>query len=422
MVGKYLFKVIIEEPRYNLDSFSLRMIWYLEHKDMESAKMDLKGYLRVMVQEDASDLYLVTGAAPSIKVYGKLKPLGTFNLEANQVKEVAYSIMTPTQIKDFEENPEMNLALSDNESGRFRVNIFRQRNETAMVIRNIKTVIPKMEVLGLPPILKRLIMQDRGLILFVGATGAGKSTSLASLIDYRNDNASGHIITIEDPIEFIHQHKSSIVTQREVGVDTESYYEALKNTLRQAPEVILIGEVRTLEAMEHAVAFAETGYICLTTLHANNANQALERIVNFFPEYRRQQVLLDLSMNLSAIVSQRLIPSVNGGRVAAFEILLGTTFVRDLVKRGEVTELKEVMQKSEHLGMQTMDSALLKLYESGKISMEEALRNADSQNNMRLAISLKSDRIGKMNSGLSIQSDSVLAAEQLKQDTSEVKK
>lgn len=370
--------------------------------------MDLMDFLKKMVEADASDLYLITAAPPSLKVYGKLKPIQKENFAPGQVKEIAYGIMTAAQIKEFEANPEMNLALSESGVGRFRVNIYRQRNEIAMVIRNIKMVIPKMEVLGLPSILKKLIQQERGLIIFVGATGSGKTTSLASLIDYRNEKTSGHIITIEDPIEFIHEHKQSIVTQREVGVDTESYFEALKNTLRQAPEAILIGEVRTPEAMEHAVAFAETGHLCLTTLHANNSNQALERIVNFFPEYRRQQILLDLSMNLTAIVSQRLLPSSTGGRVAAFEVLLGTTFVRDLIKRGDVTELKEVMQKSEHLGMQTMDTALLRLYESSKISMEEALRHADSQNNLRLAISLKSGGLSKNNSGLSIQQENKL--------------
>ena len=286
----------------------------------------------------------------------------------------------------------MNLAYTIPGIGRFRVNIFKQRNEISIVARNIVTEIPNVDALGLPPILKDVIMTKRGLVLFVGATGSGKSTSLAALIDHRNTNSSGHIITIEDPIEFIHRHKRSIVNQREIGVDTRSFHQALKNTLRQAPDVILIGEIRDRETMEHAIAFAETGHLCISTLHANNANQALDRIINFFPEERRNQLLLDLSLNLKCFVSQRLVPTVDGKRCAAIEILLGTPTVAQAIHKGEVESIKEIMQKSENLGMQTFDAALFRLYEDGKISFEEALKNADSANNLRLRIKLESTR------------------------------
>lgn len=288
----------------------------------------------------------------------------------------------------------MNLAISESGVGRFRVNLFQQRNQISIVIRNIKTDIPGTQELGLPPILSKLVMQKRGLILFVGATGSGKSTSLAALIDYRNSNSAGHIITIEDPIEFVHRHKKSIVNQREVGVDTLTYEEALKNTLRQAPDVILIGEIRDRETMEHAIAFAETGHLAISTLHANNANQAFDRIINFFPEERRRQLLMDLSLNVRGFVSQRLIPTLDGKRAAAIEILLGTPMVNDLILKGEINQIKEVMQKSENIGMQTFDTALYKLYKEGRISLEEALRNADSQNNLRLRISLEEKDLG----------------------------
>jgi len=340
------------------------------------------------VMKEASDLYLTTGAPVSAKIHGVLKPLENATLPAGRVKEIAWSLMDEEQIAQFERRPEMNIALSQPGIGRFRVNIFKQRNQVAMVVRHIKTHIPTMEELGLPSVLAKIVMAKRGLVLFVGATGAGKSTSLASLIDYRNRHSSGHIITIEDPIEFVHSHKKSIVNQREVGMDTDSYADALKNTLRQAPDVILIGEIRDQETMQHAIAFAETGHLAISTLHANNANQALERIINFFPQERHKQLLLDLSLNLRAFVSQRLIPSLQGKRVAAFEILLGTPLVCDMIKRGDVAELKDVMEKSENLGMQTFDSALFKLWAAGRISEAEALRNADSANNLRLRISL----------------------------------
>jgi twitching motility protein PilU len=304
------------------------------------------------------------------------------------VKKIAYQIMNAEQIRDFEKSPEMNLAIADPDIGRFRVNIFKQRGEVAIVARNIKTEIPSADSLGLPPILKDLIMQKRGIILFIGGTGSGKSTSLAALIDHRNKTSDGHIITIEDPVEFIHPHQKSIVNQREVGVDTNSYEEALQNTLRQAPDVILIGEIRSRETMEHALAFAETGHLCLSTLHANNANQALDRIINFFPEERHKQLFLDLSLNLQGFVSQRLIPTVDGKRAAAIEILLGTPRVCDLIKQAKVLEIKEVMEKGEQQGMKTFDSALFDLYKQGRISYEEALKNADSKNNVRLRIQL----------------------------------
>jgi twitching motility protein PilU len=336
--------------------------------------MDFRSYLRTMVDRDASDLYMSSGAPMSAKIDGTLQPLAEGKLSPDQVKEVAYSIMNEEQVREFEHKPEMNLAISEEGIGRFRVNIFRQRNSISMVIRNIKTDIPDWKLLGLPTILTDVIMEKRGLVLFVGATGSGKSTSLASLIDFRNTNSAGHIITIEDPVEFVHSHKKSIVNQREVGVDTDSYEDALKNTLRQAPDVILIGEIRDQETMEHALAFAETGHLAISTLHANNANQALDRIINFFPEERRNQLLLDLSLNLRAFVSQRLIKTVDGKRAAAVEILLGTPLVQEMIRRGDVHEIKEVMQKSESLGMQTFDRALYKLVEEGRIDTEEALK------------------------------------------------
>jgi twitching motility protein PilU len=350
--------------------------------------MGFKDLLKMMIEKDGSDLFLTTGAAPSIKAHGKLSPLIDKKMPEGMVKKIAYQIMDEEQIRDFEKNPEMNLAVADPDIGRFRVNIFKQRGEVAIVARNIKTEIPSADSLGLPPILKDLVMQKRGIVLFVGGTGSGKSTSLASLIDHRNKTSDGHIITIEDPVEFIHPHQKSIVNQREVGVDTNSYEEALQNTLRQAPDVILIGEIRSRETMEHALAFAETGHLCLSTLHANNANQALDRIINFFPEERHKQLFLDLSLNLQGFVSQRLIPTVDGKRAAAIEILLGTPRICNLIKQAKVLEIKEVMEKSEQQGMKTFDSALFDLYKQGRISYEETLKNADSKNNVRLRIQL----------------------------------
>ncbi len=350
--------------------------------------MEMFDYLKLMVKYDASDLYFTTGAPVSAKIQGIIKPMEKATLPAGRANELAHELMNKEQAAEFAVKPEMNLAYSATGIGRFRVNIFKQRNQAAMVIRNIKVDIPSAASLGLPEILKKIILQKRGLILFVGGTGSGKSTSLAALIDHRNATTPGHIITIEDPIEFVHNHKKSIVNQREVGVDTDSYADALKNTLRQAPDVILIGEIRDRETMEHAIAFAETGHLAISTLHANNANQALDRIINFFPEERRNQLLMDLSLNLRAFISQRLIPTMDDKRAIAVEILLGTPLVCDLVLKGEIHKIKEVMDKSSNIGMQTFDSALFELYKSGKISIEEALRNADSQNNLRLKISL----------------------------------
>jgi len=350
--------------------------------------MEFRDYLKILVQHDGSDLYLTADAPPAAKFQGVLKPLEAARLSNERLKEIADILMNADQRASFDQVPEMNLAISEPGIGRFRVNIFKQRNCYALVIRNIKVDIPNADTLGLPQILKDKIMEKRGLILFVGGTGSGKSTSLAALLDYRNSHSSGHIITIEDPIEYMHPHKKSLVNQREVGVDTASYEDALKNTLRQAPDVILIGEIRTRETMEHALAFAETGHLCLSTLHANNANQALDRIINFFPEERRPQLLMDLSLNLQAFVSQRLVPTLEGKRVAAIEILLGTKLVSDLIQRGDVHAIKEAMEKSENVGMQTFDSHLLKLYKSGVISLEEALRNSDSPNNLKLKINL----------------------------------
>ena len=368
--------------------------------------MSLINYLKYMIEHDGSDVYLSTGAAPSVKLQGKMTTINDNILQPGEVKQIAYSIMDDDQIRDFEKSPEMNLAIAEEDVGRFRVNIFQQRNEVGMVIRNIKTEIPQMETLGLPMTLRDLVMEKRGLILFVGATGSGKSTSLASLIDYRNRNSAGHIITIEDPVEYVHNHQQSIITQREVGVDTISFQEALKNTLRQAPDVILIGEIRTRETMEHAIEFAETGHLCLSTLHANNANQALDRIINFFPEERHNQLLLDLSLNLCGIVSQRLVPTVDGKRCAAIEILLGSPLIKDMIREGNVAEIKEIMQKSENIGMQTFDGALYKLYKDGRISYDEAIRNADSKNNLRLRISLdKGVSPGGSSAELKLQDD-----------------
>ena len=353
--------------------------------------MKISPYLKVLAEKDGSDLYLSTGALPSAKFNGVMTPLSKKAAPPGWVRSLAMEIMSEEQQAEFETKPEMNLAISESGVGRFRVNIFKQRNEMSMVIRYINAQIPNIDDLGLPAILKEVIMAKRGIILFVGGTGSGKSTSLAALIDHRNTHSKGHIITIEDPIEYVHQHKGCIVNQREVGVDTDSFEDALKNTLRQAPDVILIGEVRDRETMEHALAFAETGHLAISTLHANNANQALDRIINFFPEERHAQLLQDLSLNLRAFVSQRLIPTIDKKRCAAIEILLNSPRIEELIKRGDVAEIKEVMEKSERMGMCTFDSALLELYKKGKISVEEALKNADSENNLRLKIELGDD-------------------------------
>ena len=358
--------------------------------------MKVTPYLKILAEKDGSDLYLSTGAPPSGKFHGKLIPLTKQKSPPGWVEELAYEIMSETQQKDFEIKPEMNIAITEPGVGRFRVNVFKQRNEVSMLIRNIQAEIPDFDELGLPGVLKDVIMMKRGIVLFVGGTGSGKSTSLAALIDHRNRNSQGHIITIEDPIEYLHHHQGCIINQREVGMDTDSFEDALKNTLRQAPDVILIGEIRDQQTMEHALTFAETGHLAISTLHANNANQALDRIINFFPEERRHQLLQDLSLNLRAFVSQRLIPTVDGKRCAAIEVLLNSPRVEELIKQGNVSEIKEVMAKSERAGMITFDTSLLELFKKGKISKEEALKNADSMNNLRIRIEHSEDSPGKL--------------------------
>ncbi len=356
-----------------------------------SSMLDIRKLLSVMNEHDASDLYITVDSPPSYRVNGVVRPAGNRNLEPDESEALALSIMNEKQQREFEATNEMNLALYYKSLGRYRVNIFRQRNCVSMVIRRIKNEIKTIDDLELPPVLKDVSMIKRGLVLVVGATGSGKSTSLAAIIDHRNTNQAGHIITVEDPIEYIHNHKKSLVAQREIGMDTESYHNALKNALRQAPDVILIGEIRDTETMEAAITFAETGHLCLATLHSNNANQAMERIMNFFPAVRHKQIYLQLSLNLRAIVSQRLVKTIEGGRSPAVEILLGSPRVKDLVHKGEIHELKEAMDKGSTIGMQTFDEALYRLYESGRITLDEALRNADSANNLRLRVKLAED-------------------------------
>ncbi|MEJ6079736.1 PilT/PilU family type 4a pilus ATPase [Vibrio sp. 1-Bac 57] len=358
--------------------------------------MEFEKMLHELATRDGSDLYLATGAPPSGKFEGKLIPLIETTLKPGEVSDIAYQIMDGEQKAEFEQTLEMNLAISLSGVGRFRINIFKQRNEISIVARNIKLDIPKFDDLRLPAVLKEVIMMKRGLALFVGGTGSGKSTSLAALIDHRNENSSGHIITIEDPVEFVHRHKKSIINQREVGVDTRSFHAALKNTLRQAPDVILIGEIRDKETMEHALSFAETGHLVISTLHANNANQAIDRIINFFSEDRRIQLLNDLGNNLKAFVSQRLIQTVDGKRCAAVEVMMGTLTIRDMIKRGQFELLKEVMEKSKSLGMQTFDSALFDLVKEGRISEEEAIKNSDSPTNLALKFKLDKGNIADL--------------------------
>ncbi len=359
-----------------------------ERNGMEYMGTPIDSYLNILAKKDGSDLYLSTGAPPCGKFQGTMKPLSQTAFKPGDIEQIANAIMDDEQKAQFAHELEMNLAISIPGVGRFRINIFKQRNEVSIVARNINTEIPQFEKLRLPPILKEVVMHKRGLVLFVGGTGSGKSTSLAALIDHRNSTTGGHIITIEDPVEYVHRHKKSIINQREVGVDTRSFRNALKNTLRQAPDVILIGEIRDRETMEHALEFAETGHLAISTLHANNANQALERIINMFPEERRPQLLLSLSQNLRAFVSQRLIPTVDGKRCAAVEILLGTKTIQELVLKSRLEEIKEMMEKSENLGMQTFDGALFHLYQEGRISYDDTIANADSANNLRLRIKL----------------------------------
>jgi len=359
--------------------------------DQGQAEKFVFDLLRLMLAKKASDLFITAGFPPAMKIDGKMTPVTNQALTGQQAKEIARSIMNDKQASEFDASKECNFAIGIPNVARFRVNAFVQRGSTGLVFRTITTQIPKFEDLGLPEVLKEVAMTKRGLVIFVGGTGSGKSTSLAAMIGYRNESSYGHIITIEDPVEFVHEHKNCIVTQREVGVDTDSWFAALKNTLRQAPDVILIGEIRDRETMDYAIAFAETGHLCMATLHANSTNQALDRIINFFPEERRHQLLMDLSLNVKAFVSQRLIPKKEGkGRAAAMEIMLNSPLISDLIFKGDVHEIKEIMAKSRELGMQTFDQALFDLFESDLITYEDALRYADSVNDLRLQIKLKS--------------------------------
>jgi twitching motility protein PilU len=364
--------------------------------EREQASKFLHDLLKLMLSKRGSDLFLTAEFPPAFKIDGKVMPVSNVPLTPQHTVELARALMNDRQASEFEANKELNFAISPTGIGRFRVNAFMQLGRVGVVLRTIQSHIPRFEELDLPPIMRDLSLTKRGLIIMVGATGSGKSTSLAAMIGYRNENTHGHIVTIEDPVEYVHPHRNCIVTHREVGVDTDSWEIALKNTLRQAPDVIMIGEIRDRETMEHAIAFAETGHLCMATLHSNSANQALDRIINFFPEERRHQLLMDLSLNLKAIVSQRLLPLATGkGRVPAVEILLNTPLIGDLIFKGEVSGIKEVMKKSRELGMQTFDQALFDLYEALKIGYEDALRNADSVNDLRLNIKLNSKRTAR---------------------------
>jgi twitching motility protein PilU len=355
--------------------------------------MHINDFLRIAVENGASDLHLKVGSVPMMRVGGVLVTAGQDRLDHHDLTAIGDAVLTDVQRLKFEDAQDVDLAYSVAGLGRFRCNIFRQQGHIGLVFRVIPQALPTVDQLGLPKVLKDIVMTKRGLVIMVGATGSGKSTSLAAMVDWRNEHSHGHIITIEDPVEFVHPHKNCIITQREVGIDTDGWGQALKNTLRQAPDVILMGEIRDRETMEHAVAFAETGHLCMATLHANSSNQALDRIINFFPEERRDQLLMDLSLNLKGIVSQRLLPREEGkGRIAAVEIMLNTPLVSDMIFKGEVGELKELMKRSRELGMQTFDQALFDLYEGRHVSYEDALRNADSVNDLRLQIKLNSSR------------------------------
>ena len=350
--------------------------------------MDIGYFLKLMTEKGASDMFLSTGAPVNIKVEGKLYPLGNTGLPQGMVKRIAYSLMDDGQVPQFERDLELNIATAVKDAGRFRINVFKQRGEVGMVIRAIKSAIPSIEELQLPILFRELIMEPRGMVLVVGATGSGKSTTLASMIDFRNANSPGHILTVEDPIEYLHRHKKSVVNQREVGLDTHSYHQALKNAMREAPDVIMIGEIRDAETMDAAIAFSETGHLCLATLHSNNADQTLERILNFFPESAHRNVLMNLALNLRAVISQRLVSGKDGRRIPAVEVLLNTPLIRDMIRRGQVHELKEAMDRSLSEGMQTFDQSLMKLYRDGRIELEEALSKADSRDGLALKIRL----------------------------------
>jgi twitching motility protein PilU len=368
--------------------------------------MDITPFFKLMVDKGASDLFFSVGAPPNIKIEGVIAPVGKSPLKSQQMAEIALSLLNDEQRKEFESTMELNMALSLNGVGRFRINLFRQRGDVSMVARYIKSDIPSIEQLNLPLILQSIVMELRGLVLVVGATGSGKSTALAAMIDYRNQHHRGHILTIEDPIEYIHLHKKSIVDQREVGIDTLTYDNALKNAMREAPDVILIGEIRERSSMKHAIAYAETGHLCISTLHANNASQALDRIINFFSEDARRQILMDLSLNLRAIISLRLVPGMEKQRIAAVEILLNTPYVADLIEKGKLDEIKDVMARSTEQGMQTFDQALLKLYQCGAISKENAIKFADSRNNVGLQIRLNAEGgLETPDDNLTIESD-----------------
>ena len=361
--------------------------------ERDQATKFINDLLRLMLTRNGSDLFITADFPPAIKVDGRITKVSPQALNSAHTMALARSVMSDKQIAEFERTKECNFAISPAGIGRFRANAFIQQGKVGMVLRVIPSTLPTIDTLGMPPVLKDVAMTKRGLCILVGATGSGKSTTLAAMVDWRNENSQGHIITIEDPIEFVHPHKNCVITQREVGLDTETWEIALKNSLRQAPDVILMGEIRDRETMEHAVAFAETGHLCLATLHANSANQALDRIINFFPEERRAQLLMDLSLNLRGMISQRLIPHQDGkGRAAAVEIMLSSPLISDLIFKGEIAEIKEIMKKSRNMGMQTFDQALFELYESNKITYEDALRNADSLNDLRLQIKLNSQR------------------------------
>jgi twitching motility protein PilU len=361
--------------------------------ERDQASKFVHDLLRLMIGRNGSDLFLTAEFPPAIKVDGKITKVSPQPLTGQHTLQLARAVMNDKQAAEFERTKECNFAISPSGIGRFRCNAFMQQGHVGLVFRTIPATLPTIDTLGLPRILKDIAMTKRGLVIFVGATGSGKSTSLAAMVDWRNENSYGHIITVEDPVEFVHAHKNCIVTQRELGIDTDSWENALKNTLRQAPDVILMGEIRDRETMDHAVAFAETGHLCMATLHANSTNQALDRIINFFPEERRAQLLMDLSLNIKALVSQRLLPRQEGrGRVAAVEVMINTPLVADLIFKGEVAEIKELMKRSRELGMQTFDQALFDLYEANLVTYEDALRNADSLNDLRLQIKLHSQR------------------------------
>ena len=358
--------------------------------EREQAIKFMRDLLKLMIEKEGSDLFITVGFPPAIKVHGKISPVSKTELTPDNTKALAYAVMNDKQLKEYEATKECNFALNPVGVGRFRANAFVQQNYCGLVMRTIETEVPNLDKLKLPAVLKHIVMTKRGLVIMVGGTGSGKSTSLAAMIDYRNENTFGHIITIEDPIEYVHPHKNCIITQREVGMDTDDWDIALKNTLRQAPDVILLGEVRDRETMEFGIAFAETGHLAMCTLHANSANQALDRIINFFPEERRQQLLMDLSLNLKSVIAQRLLKTVDGeGRAAAIEILLNSPLISDLILKGEVHEIKSIMGKSNELGMKTFDQALFDLYEDDRVTLEDALRNADSMNELRLRIKLE---------------------------------